>query len=415
MKRSVLHQLLERADGTLRIVGLMSGTSVDGIDAALVEIRRGETGFEWRLVAFECLPWEPTLRDAILTAFQPDISLAFLAALDSRLGAAFADAAVGLVQRAGFDRSDVDAIASHGQTIWHQPEPFAIGTDWGTGTLQLGDGNVIAARTGCVVVSDFRRADMALGGQGAPLVPFVDYALFADGSEGRLVVNLGGIANLTWLPPVAANEAGETGLDVLAFDTGPGNMVLDAISVHLTQGRETCDQGGARAARGRVDRDLLERLLAHRYFAQSPPKSTGREEFGKEYAAELIARAEAVGLGGEAILATATALTVESIARAYEQWIRPMGAVQTVILGGGGVHNATLMRGLRERLAPARLTTHAEYGLPDDAKEAVAFAILAYETLNGRPANMPEATGATGPAILGKISLPPPTAGTQAF
>jgi anhydro-N-acetylmuramic acid kinase len=402
---SGLRQLLDRAPGTLCIVGLMSGTSVDGIDAALVEIACVEGVFSWRLLAFECLPWPSDLREAILTAFQQEISLPLLAALDSRLGYAFADAAIHLVESAGYKMNTIDAIASHGQTVWHQPDPVAVGAGWGRGTLQLGDGNVIAARTGCVVVSDFRRADMALGGQGAPLVPFVDYALFADRSEGRLVVNLGGIANMTWLRTGGARS------EVRAFDTGPANMVLDAVTAHLTGGREAFDRDGGRAGRGKVDRNLLDRLLAHPYFALPPPKSTGREEFGSEYAAALIALAEADGISADDTLATAAELTVETIARAYETWIQPHEPVRTVILGGGGVHNATLVRRLGERLSPATLTSHAAFGLPDDAKEAFAFAMLAYETLNGRPGNMPEATGATGPAILGKIALPPPIAG----
>ena len=407
MNRNSLRALLERSEGMLRIVGLMSGTSVDGIDAALVEVRRESDVFFWNLVAFECLPWEPELREAIQAAFRTETSLPFLLALDSRLGAAFADAAIHVVRSVGCEMNTVDAIASHGQTVWHQPQPFPAGGGGGTGTLQLGDGNVIAARTGCVVVSDFRRADMALGGQGAPLVPFVDYALFADRTESRLVINLGGIANMTWLPAGAGSAA------VRAFDTGPGNMVLDAVTFHLSEGRDAFDGGGMLAAEGQVDQRLLRKLLEHRYFTQSPPKSTGREEFGTDFANRLIALTREVGCCGSDIMATATALTVETIGLAYEQWILPHGQVGTVILGGGGVHNATLVRWLGERLAPAQMTTHAAFGLPNDAKEAVAFAILAYETLNGRPTNMPDATGATGSAILGKIALPPPVVENQ--
>ncbi len=402
MNRNVLRDLMNRADGTLRIVGLMSGTSVDGIDAALVEIGHDGQAFTWRLLAFECLPWRPDLKAAITTAFQCETSLPSLLALDSRLGEAFAESALHLVRMAGYDIKSVDAIASHGQTVWHQPEPIVVGNGSGTGTLQIGDGNVIAARTGCVVVSDFRRADMAIGGQGAPLVPFVDHALFASRSEGRLVVNLGGIANMTWLPAAGSASA------VRAFDSGPSNMVLDALTLHLTGGTEAFDRDGALAGQGMIDRPLLDKLLEHPYFAQPPPKSTGREVFGADYVAELIALASRHGTRTSDLLTTATALTVESIVHAYEEWIRPLEPVHTVILGGGGVHNQTLMKGLGERFAPAHLTTHAAFGLPDDAKEAVAFAILAYETLNGRSANMPSATGANGPAILGKISLPPP-------
>jgi anhydro-N-acetylmuramic acid kinase len=402
MNRRSLRDLLNRADGPLRIVGLMSGTSVDGIDAALVEIDRAAGPFAWRLLGFECVPWPPELREAILSAFRPEASLPALTALDSRLGEAFADAAVQVVRQAGVSMSSIDAIASHGQTVWHQPQPFAIGGGAGRGTLQLGDSSVIAARTGCITVSDFRRADMALGGQGAPLVPFVDHALFADASEGRLVINLGGIANVTWLPAGAAAE------QVRAFDTGPGNMVLDAVTQHITGGRDAFDRDGALADQGVVDHGLLSHLLEHPYFAKSPPKSTGREEFGAAYTAQLLGVAHREGVRGVDLLATAIALTAETVAGAYETWILPHAPVRTVILGGGGVQNRALVRRLEARLSPAVLTTHAAYGLPDDAKEAVAFAILAYETLNGRPANMPEATGATGPAILGKIALPPP-------
>ena len=402
MNTNRLRHLLDRSEGTLRLVGLMSGTSVDGIDVALVEVSHDGARFHWRLLGFECLAWPQDLREAILKAFQPETSLPYLVALDTRLGEAFADAALEVVHNAGVEWTSVDAIASHGQTIWHQPEPYAVGSGWATGTLQIGDGSVIAARAGCVVVSDFRRADMALGGQGAPLVPFVDHALFADQGEGRLVVNLGGIANVTWLP------AGATSAEVRAFDTGPANMVLDAIVTHITEGASAFDRDGAIAAQGRVQQPLLDRLLEHRYFALPPPKSTGREEFGRQYAADLIALAAADAISAPDLLATATALTVETIAHAYEQWILPHAPVRTVILGGGGVHNTTLVRRLGERFAPARLTTNAAFGLPDDAKEAVAFTILAFETVRGRPSNMPSATGATGPAILGKISLPPP-------
>ena len=403
MSANRLRGLLDRTEERLRIVGLMSGTSVDGIDSALVEIARDEGALRWRLLAFECAEWPLDLREAILSACKPEISLPFLLALDSRVGTAFAGAADRLVRNAGFAWSEVDAIASHGQTIWHQPDPIAVGDGWGVGTLQVGDGNVIAAQTGCVVISDFRRADMALDGQGAPLVPFVDYALFAQPTEGRLVLNLGGIANMTWLP------AGATPADVRAFDTGPGNMVLDALTRHVTSGQQEYDRDGALAAAGNIDRALLDTLLTHAYFAMPPPKSTGREQFGASYAHALIALPEAQGLRGSDLLATATALTAETVVRAYDAWIRPIEPVGTVVVGGGGVHNAALMRSLKERLAPAKMTTHADFGLPNDAKEAVAFAILGYETLCGRPSNMASATGASGPAILGKIALPPPS------
>lgn len=389
----------------MRIIGLMSGTSVDGIDAALVEISGQPPSLTWRLDKFVCVLWEPALRAAILDACRPDAPLQQITALHYRLGEAFAWAALEVARAASVPMESVDAIASHGQTAWHQPVPLKIGGVEARGTLQIGEPAVIAARTGCPVVADFRVADMALGGQGAPLVPFADYALFATQEETRAVQNLGGIANVTFLP-----KGGEL-RDVLAFDTGPGNMLLDALTHRVTNGAQTYDAGGALAGQGTVCAPLLETFLAHTYFAALPPKSTGREEFGEAFAKQFYEAGERQGCGAADLLATATALTAETIARAYRDWLLPRSAVQIVILGGGGTHNATLVRMLAERLAPARLTTHVEFGLPDDAKEAVAFAILGYETLHGRPSNVPSATGASGPAVLGKIVPPPQSPG----
>jgi anhydro-N-acetylmuramic acid kinase len=385
----------------MRLIGLMSGTSADGIDAALVEIESGAGNGRVTLRAFVCVPWEAELQAAILDACRPDMPLPQLTALNYRLGEAFAEAARAVAEAAGVPLSEVNAIASHGQTVWHQPTPITLAGVAVTGTLQIGEPAVIAARTGCRVVADFRAADMALGGQGAPLVPFADYTLFSTATETRAVQNLGGIANVTFLP------AGGTLDDVLAFDTGPGNILLDALTRRVTEGALAFDADGALAARGQVSSALLAAFLAHPYFALPPPKSTGREAFGAAFAERFFQSAQAQSLSPADTLATATALTAETVARAYRDWLLPRAAVRTVILGGGGVHNGTLVRMLAERLAPARLTTHAEFGLPDDAKEAVAFALLAYETLLGHPSNVPAATGARGPAILGKIALPP--------
>jgi len=389
----------------MRIIGLMSGTSVDGIDAALVEISGQPPSLTWRLDQFVCVPWEPALRAAILDACRPEAPLQRVTALHYRLGEAFGAAALEVARAAEIPIESVDAIASHGQTVWHQPAPLEIGGDKARGTLQIGEPAVIAARTGCPVVADFRAADMALGGQGAPLVPFADYALFAAQEETRAVQNLGGIANVTFLPAGGGLD------DVLAFDTGPGNMLLDALARHVSGGALSCDAGGAMAGMGKVCAPLLETFLAHPYFAAPPPKSTGREEFGVIYAERFHKAGERQGCAPNDLLATATALTAETIARAYRDWLLPRAAIRTIILGGGGTHNKTLVRMLAERLAPARLTTHAEFGLPDDAKEAVAFAILGYETLHGRPSNVPSATGASGPAVLGKIVPPPQSPG----
>jgi anhydro-N-acetylmuramic acid kinase len=386
------------------LIGLMSGTSADGIDAALVEITGGPRRLRWTLHAFVCVPWEASLRTAILDACRPDAPLQTITLLNYRLGEAFAQAAHAAAEAANWPLSEVDAIASHGQTIWHQPTPLEVAGAATTATFQIGEPAVIAARTGCTVIADFRAADMALGGQGAPLAPFADYTLFSTPRETRAVQNLGGIANVTFLP------AGGTPADVLAFDTGPGNMLLDALARRVSEGTQAYDAEGTLAAQGSVCTPLLTEFLAHPYFAAPPPKSTGREEFGAAFAARFWRAAQRRHCSPADTLATATALTADTIARAYRDWLLPRAAIQTVILGGGGVHNRTLVRLLTERLAPVRLKRHAVFGLPDDAKEAVAFALLAYETLHGRPSNIPSATGARGPAILGKIVLPPPDA-----
>ncbi len=388
----------------MRIIGLMSGTSADGIDAALVEITSRADRPRWKLRSFVCVPWEARLRQAILDACRPDAPLQFITALHYRLGEAFAEAAWQAAEAAGVPLEQIDAIASHGQTVWHQPTPLEVAWVGTTATFQLGEPSVIAARTGCPVVADFRAADIALGGQGAPLVPFADYALFASAQETRAVQNLGGIANVTFLP------AGGALSDALAFDTGPGNMVLDALARRVTHGALAYDVDGRLAVSGTVCAPLLAQFLAHPYFAAPPPKSTGREMFGEAFAEQFYRAAQRRRCSAEDMLATATALTADTIARAYWDWLLPRAPIQTVVLGGGGVHNGALVRMLTKRLAPASLTTHAALGLPDDAKEAVAFALLAYATLRGYPANVPSATGARGPAILGKIALPPPNA-----
>ena len=388
-------------------MGLMSGTSVDGIDAALVELERradesGGLRFDWTLRHFSCISWPTDMREAILRACRPAAPLQFITALNFRLGEAFAQAALQTAEEAGCERKAIDCIASHGQTIWHQPDLLAIAGMRVRGTMQLGELSVIAARTGCRVVGDFRTADMAVGGQGAPLVPFADFALFQSVTETRVIQNIGGIANATFLP------AQGTLNDIVAFDTGPGNIVLDALTQRLSEGARLYDDGGEWAAQGEINTELLRPFAADPFFALPPPKSTGREQFGSVYAERFLQAALQLELCAEDILATATQLTAMTIVTAYDDWLQPRAAIDTIIVGGGGVRNRTLMRFLAEQAAPARLTTHADYGLPDDAKEAIAFAILAYETLHSRPSNVPSATGAAKAAILGKIVLPPP-------
>lgn len=290
--------------------------------------------------------------------------------------------------------SRVALIGSHGQTIQHLPQPAALAGRRIAATLQIGEPCVIAERTGVTTVADFRPRDMACGGQGAPLVPYVDYLLLRHRRRGRLVLNLGGIANFTWLPP-ACRAA-----DVLAFDTGPGNMLLDALVGLLTRGCRTYDRDGAMAARGCVSQPLLRSLLRHPYLRRRPPKSTGRETFGVPFAERLLRES---ALPPKDLLATVTAFTAASVRDAYDRFIRPLGRADEVIASGGGCHNRTLMRRLADAFASIPVRTSDDFGIPVDAKEAMAFAILAHETIVGRPGNLPSATGERRAVLLGKI------------
>ncbi len=371
------------------VVGLMSGTSADGVDAAVVEF--AERGGRCRLTlrAFVHQDYPADLRAAVFRACSPTTgTVDHLCRLNVLLGEAFAQAALAAIRAAGLEPEAIDLIASHGQTVFHQAGP----TDWPRATLQIGEPAVIAERTGLTTVANFRPRDLAAGGLGAPLVSYVDYLLFRDRRRCRAIQNLGGIANVTVLPPGAGPEA------VFAFDTGPGNMVIDAVVERLTGGALRCDRDGRLAARGRPDERILSHLLADPYFQQPPPKTTGRERFGAHHAARLLELA--AGLPVEDIVATATMLTVRSIAEAYRRFLPP---VDEVILGGGGSHNPTLVAWLRAALAPARVRTHAEFGLLDQAKEALAFAVLGYQALHGRPNTLPGCTGARRAVVAGTL------------
>ena len=379
------------------LVGLMSGTSVDGIDAAVVSVTGQGEAVAAELLAFFNTPFAPQLRSRIFEAFSPEkATVRLLGALNMELGEAYAAAALHAIREAGLTPQDVDAIGSHGQTVWHEPQGNPAFT------VQLGDGDVIAQRTGIPCVSDFRTADLAAGGQGAPLVPFTEFLLYRSETECVLLQNIGGIGNVTVLPAGCRSE------EVSAFDTGPGNMVMDGLMARLTDGRETMDAGGRTAARGRVCAPLLEELLRHPYFRTPPPKTTGREMFGADYVDDLLARGRALGLSGEDLVATATALTAESLAAAVREYVMPRTRPARLILGGGGSYNPTLVSFVRRALEPLgiRVQTQEELGHSSDAKEAVAFALLADCTLRGVPSAMPSVTGARYPAVLGKLSFP---------
>ncbi len=381
------------------VAGVMSGTSADGIDVALVHIAGDKSGrgfdLDFELVGHEHLHYPQAVRHAVLSAMNArKTSVAELCRLNFLLGELYADAVTRAQRSAGVRK--LDLIGCHGQTIYHQGEaaPYAgrkIACTW-----QTGEGAVLAARLGVPVVSDFRPADMAAGGKGAPLVPFLDYAMFRDRRAGRIVQNIGGIANLTAIPAGAGPE------EVLAFDTGPGNMVIDQLMQSLFH--KPYDRDGRTARQGSVLQPLLEYLLRTPYFKRRPPKTAGREEFGREYATALLRRR---GRAGKAdVIATATALTAKSIAGAIKKFVLPRGSYRQLIVSGGGCNNSSLVHMLAEETSRLglRLLHSDDLGLPSQAKEAVAFAVLAYQTWRRQPGNIPSATGAKRPAVLGKIS-----------
>jgi anhydro-N-acetylmuramic acid kinase len=379
----------------MRVIGLMSGTSADGIDAALMEIDGAPGNLTWRVVKHVHQPHADDLRAEIFACFRPETSsVDRLCALNFALGRAFAQAALTVIQAAGLTPEEIDLIGSHGQTLWHIPSGVQAST------LQLGEPAVIAELTGITTISNFRTRDMAAGGQGAPLVSYVDTLLFAHPQKVRVLQNLGGIANFTYLPNAEGLGRGER---PFAFDTGPANMLIDEITQRLTAGEQTYDRDGLLAAQGWVDTALVDEWLNREpYFAMRPPKTTGRELFGVQYADTLLQRAQAKGLGEHDIIATVTALTARSIAAALANFTPAWP--DEIIVSGGGAFNPTLLNMLSEAAAPAKVMRIDELGIGSDEKEAAAFAVLAYETWHNRPGNLPEATGAPKQVVLGNIT-----------
>jgi anhydro-N-acetylmuramic acid kinase len=404
----------------MNVIGLISGTSMDAIDAALVELAQEGQTLRLRVHAFVMFPFDPALRAQVVALLPPhNGSTAAVCAVNMLLGEAFADAALQLAKRAELSIGEVDLIASHGQTVYHQVATGAVRS-----TLQLGAPAAIAERTRCTVVADFRPRDIAAGGQGAPLVPYLDLLLFSDERRYRAVQNIGGIGNVTYLPPkdegrrtddeskLHKSEHAPAQLDrpssfvfrppsVVAFDTGPGNVLIDEAARLLTDGVQSYDRDGRLAAAGRVDEQLLAEWLDHPFFRQPPPRSTGREQFGAAEARAYITQSQARGLTPEDTLATLTALTARSIADAYRRYC---GRVDEVLVSGGGARNPTLLALLQAAMPDTSVRPIDELGLPADAKEAVAFAVAGYATLHGWPNNVPAATGASHPAVLGSIT-----------
>jgi anhydro-N-acetylmuramic acid kinase len=359
----------------MRVAGVMSGTSLDGIDVAVVEIR----GRRVETIGFVCTPYSEAVRTAILDVSNLATFTGAISRLNFQLGELYARAVLRAVRRYG----PVELIGCHGQTIYHEG---------GANTLQIGEAAVVAERTGVPVVSNFRARDIAAGGEGAPLVPYVDYLLFRDPRRARIALNIGGIANITVIP------AGATPGDVVAFDTGPGNMVIDALAREMGL---PCDRGGKIAASGRVDRALLDDLLADPYYRRQPPKSAGREQYG----AEFVARLKRSGLPMPDLITTATVLTAATIAMASRASAADQGVRPTdLIVSGGGVHNPQIMAHLAGFLPGIAISISTGHGIDADAKEAIAFAMLAYQTWRKRPSNLPSATGARHAVVLGDIT-----------
>lgn len=386
-----------------RVVGMMSGTSVDGVDAALVEIRGTDSEPKVKLLAFENKPYPPQVREKIFSLFTPaNATVDKVGYMNFLLGEIYAKSALSVIEKAGMKPEEIDVIGSHGQTIWHAPIPESPDGIPVAYTVQIGEGSVIAERTGILTVSDFRVADMAAGGQGAPLVPFSEYLLYRREKETILLQNIGGIGNMTVMP------AGAKPRDVFAFDTGPGNMIIDAVISAVTGGEKTYDTGGETAVKGKVCNALLDILKEEPYYRQPLPKTTGREHFGVQYTEKILSWWKENPIPVEDLLATVTDLTAYSIADAYERYVLPKYQASEIIVGGGGSYNATLLRFMKERFAPhgVAVRTQEDLGLSSDAKEAVAFALMADCCMRGKANTLPSVTGAEHPAVMGKISQP---------
>ena len=379
------------------VAGIMSGTSADGIDVAVVRIAAAKPRPQLTLLAHEGFAFPIELRHKVLAAMNAaSTSTPELARLNWRLGLAYAEAVLATVKR---HKIELDLVGCHGQTLYHQPRAAMYAGRRFACTWQAGEAAAIAAALGVPVVSNFRPADMLAGGQGAPLVPLLDYVLFADSKRGRVLQNIGGIANLTAIP------AGASQHEVIAFDTGPGNMVMDALAQELFG--KAFDRNGALAAEGAVLSPVLAAALRNPYFQLKPPRTAGREQFGREYAAKFFAACKRHSAKPEDALATAAALTAETIAGSYRRYVhRKMKGGVDYIVSGGGARNHTLMAMLARRLEPlgCELAASEQFGMPVEAKEAAAFALLAWQTWHRLPGNVPAATGAARAAILGQVT-----------
>ncbi len=389
------HQLAQKP--TKKVVGLMSGTSVDGVDAALVEIRGHGLETQVELIAFHSHPFGSEVRDRIFDLFQPETSrVDEICQMNFLIGEVFADAALAVICEAKLEAEEIDLIGSHGQTVYHLPPQ--TGAQYVPSTLQLGEPAVIAHRTRTPTIANFRVADLAAGGQGAPLVPYVDFLLFRRADRTVALQNIGGISNVTLIP------AGAAGSDVLASDTGPGNMIIDSVMEIFTDGEEKYDNAGQFAAQGSVCESLLGEWLGHPFISAHPPKTTGREAFGRQFADQALEGAQGQNLGQADLVATLTAFTARTIFDYYRRFLFPHHSVDEIYISGGGSHNLTLMEHLKRLFQPIPLLPIDSIGFSSDAKEAIAFAVLANEAVHGNPTNLPQVTGASQPMVLGTFS-----------
>lgn len=382
----------------MTVCGLMSGTSLDGVDVAIVELNQSSGKIDFKLLFFNTIDYEPQLKEKLQKVVLPNSQTPEISSMNMLLGEVYANAVLNTIDKAGLKKEDIDLISSHGQTIFHEPVKREIDRYHRPNTLQIGDIGVIAELTGIPTIGDFRTRDVAVGGQGAPLVPFADFHLFRSEEYGRALVNIGGITNFTILPPNSRQD------DVIAYDTGPGNMLIDAFVEFYTNGKQHYDVDGHLASQGKINEKWLEGLLKHTYYAKEAPKSTGREEFGKDYAELLWEQGHDLGITELDRISTITALTARTLAFELNKFIAK-SQVHEVYISGGGVHNQTLLNEIDRHLYNGiKVRKIEELGMSSDAKEAVVFALLGYLGFQKQYNNLPQATGAAKEVVMGKIS-----------
>jgi anhydro-N-acetylmuramic acid kinase len=384
------------------VLGLMSGTSADGIDVALARISGAPPRLKAKLLDRTSSKFPPSLRKEILrVAEQHPLTAGELSQLNFRLGEVFGEAALAACHRFRISPSRVALIGSHGQTIFHQGDPVPSLGRATASTLQIGEPSVIAARTGITTVGDFRPADIALGGQGAPLVPYADYLLYRHKKLGRVSLNLGGIANVTVIPASARPER------IVAFDTGTANILIDALVAHFTHGRQRFDKDARLAQTGRSIPAVIDELMRDPYLKLAPPKSTGREYYGHAYVKRVLALGRRHRAQPNDLIRAATIFSALSVVDGLNRFVLPKTKIQQLVVSGGGASNPLLLAQLCAALTNIEVLPSARFGIPEEAKEAFAFALMAYETFHQRPSNLPSATGASHPAVLGKICYAP--------